>query len=122
MIDFPQFLSRLIKRYDRLFISIAVIFVCYLIYAFYRFEIFVWFCEQEKNAPACTQVGLLALDRSDDRLSKYYLNQSCQMGYGLGCFRLSEVYRRQGDALQEQQFLQKACQLQFPLACDQIKK
>lgn len=113
------FLTQLLKRYHRLFITLATILILYILYSIYRFDIFLWFCENESNAPACTQVGLLAKDQGNSKLAKYYLNQSCELGYGLGCYRLGEIYRLEGDSSLEKTALEKACKLQFELACSQ---
>lgn len=120
MINFPPTFLAIVQRYQRLLVTLLVILLCYFAYAIFRFDIFVWFCETEENAPACTQVGLLAKDRQDLKMAKYYLNQSCEMGYGLGCYRLSEMLSAPEEQELKGQALKKACALRFNYACDQV--
>lgn len=112
-----NFLTNFANRYHRLLMTLGVMLVLYTLFALYRFDIFLWFCENESNSPACAQVGLLAKDQGNDKMAKYYLNQSCDLGYGLGCFRLSEIYQASGETEQAKIYLAKACKLDFTLAC-----
>lgn len=96
---------------------LVVICLLYILYLIYKVEIFKWFCLNEDNSASCYIVSGLMKDNHNEVLAREYLEKSCELDYGKGCFNLA--YNIEQDDLDRAIMLyEKACELNYMTACE----
>ena len=110
--------------YKRLIIFFAV-FICLAIaYVIFKESIHLWFCENENNGASCSIIGMIHHEHKEMERAEKYLKKSCDMGYGLGCFKLA-LFHKENKSIDSKrkthEYLSKACVLEYESACLMMK-
>ena len=80
-------------------------------------KIFKWSCDNESNSASCFFVGKNYLEMSETKLGLNYLQRSCDLKYGLGCWELGAYYEKMGNLLLAKKFKDKGCKLDIKDLC-----
>jgi len=87
------------------------------LYAIYKEDVYIWFCENEGNAASCTVVGMINEKNKYLDSARFYYQKSCNGEYALGCFHLGEVQALLGDKEASALSHKSACSMGHVSSC-----
>lgn len=112
-------LKYLTYRYRKLLVTFGIITALVILYNIYRLDIYVWLCENEDSSAACAVSGMIHLEKGEDSIGRKFLERSCNMKYGSGCYRLYQIQDKEGEREAAKQSLARACSLGIKAACEE---
>ncbi len=101
----------------KLLVISTIILVLVIAFRIYRYEIFVWSCEQEQIASSCMLAGKIMQERGELVSAQRHFVEACNRDYGIACYHLAELYLRQGMKKDAAKFYLRACKLDYDAAC-----
>ena len=115
--------------YRKLLSFFAICAVLAISYIYFKESVHLWFCENENNGASCSIIGMIHEENKEYERAEKFLKKSCDLNYGIGCYRLSIFYNT-NEALGKNEIqnkrkskviLEKACQLEHEHSCLIIK-
>ena len=97
-----------------------ILLASYILYSIYKVDIYKWFCHSEDNSASCYVVGLLLDDMGLPIESQEYFSLSCELDYGIGCFKMSNLLVDQNPE-KSLELLEKACELNHEVSCEALR-
>lgn len=110
--------SFLDKRWHKPLFVLTVIGLIVLLFLLNQSSIYRWSCLEESNSASCFFVGKNANEQGQAIEALKFLNRSCDLNYGLGCWELYLIHESMGKIDEAKKYRDKACSLDVKELCE----
>ncbi len=100
-------------------IILVILSFIVILFLFFKQDVYQWSCEQENNSASCYFAGIESKKQKDYVKAKKFLNLSCSLNYGLGCWEYYRILKEQGFIEDAQSARIRACELDTKILCEE---